>query len=614
MSGARVYEEQASSRTGRASSYNLGCQPCSGRAARNDGALAGRDYQIMKITCLDKQVGQFLKESFYRIPRFQRPYSWDRTNVEEFWNDAVVENEAQYFIGSFVVYDDKSALGVVDGQQRLTTITLLLCALRNAFEQQGHVNLAKGIHGLIERTDIADQLFYVLQTETSYPYLQEHIQKFGGKPGAGSDAGPEEQLLKQAFEYFQTNVTDVVNAIELLPNLSPAKKKARIQDDLTRIRDKVLNLKLIFTALENDEDAYVIFETLNTRGKDLTLSDLVKSHLARLLKPTNKGVDLARDKWNQIQQTFEESQVELSVSTFIHHFWLSRYEYITEKKLYKALRKRIKTSEASGFLGDLEKESVIYRYIYEPMARKWNKDEVQIRDSLRAMNLFRIKQQLPLTLSVMRQYEDHALKLRHVRAILAAVENFHFKFTAIASQRSSGGISFMYALAARELHQAKNGEAKVMGLQEFQSKKLASKLPSYAEFEPGFLALRYSSQMTKQKNLVRYILTKIYQENSTGIPIDPEQMTIEHLEPENPAKSSGLLPDQVASIGNLILVNQDLNNKLANKGFSDKVEILKNAHVWVDAVVLNAKSWGAAEIESRAQLLAKDAYDNVWPV
>ena len=568
----------------------------------------------MKITCLDKQVGQFLKESFYRIPRFQRPYSWDRTNIEEFWNDAVVENEAQYFIGSFVVYDDKSALGVVDGQQRLTTITLLLCALRNAFEQQGHANLAKGIHGLIERTDIADQRFYVLQTETSYPYLQEHIQKFGDKPGAGSDAGPEEQLIKQAFEYFQTNVKDVVKAIELLPNLSSAKKRARIQDDLTRIRDKVLNLKLIFTALENDEDAYVIFETLNTRGKDLTLSDLVKSHLARLLKPTNKGVDLARDKWNQIHQTFEESQVELSVSTFIHHFWLSRYEYITEKKLYKALRKRIKASEASGFLDDLEKESVIYRYIYEPIARKWNKDEFEIRDSLRAMNLFRIKQQLPLILSVMRHYEDHALKAKHVRAILGAVENFHFKFTAIASQRSSGGISFMYALAARELHQAGIGEAKVKGLQEFQNKKLASKLPSYAEFEPGFMALRYSSQMTKQKNLVRYILTKIYQKNSTGITIDPEQMTIEHLAPENPAKSSGLLPEQVASIGNLILVNQELNNKLANKGFSDKVEILNNAHVWVDAVVLDAKNWGAAEIESRAKLLAKDAYNNVWSV
>ena len=95
-------------------------------------------------------------------------------------------------------------------------------------------------------------------------------------------------MLKQAFEYFQNNVGDVVSGIKGLPNLSDAKKAARVQEELCKIRDKVLNLKLIFAAMDNDEDAYVISETLNTRGKDLTLSDLVKSHLARLLKPTNR--------------------------------------------------------------------------------------------------------------------------------------------------------------------------------------------------------------------------------------------------------------------------------------------------------------------------------------
>ena len=121
--------------------------------------------------------------------------------------------------------------------------------------------------------------------------------------------------------------------------------------------------------MDNDDDAYIIFETLNTRGKDLTLSDLVKSHLSRLLKPTNSGVDLAKDKWSKIHSTFEASQADLSVSTFIHHFWLSRYEYITEKKLYKALRKRIKKETAASFLDDLVKESEIYRYIHEPTSR-----------------------------------------------------------------------------------------------------------------------------------------------------------------------------------------------------------------------------------------------------
>src|SRR5258708_4374075 len=189
----------------------------------------------MKITCLDKQVGQFLKESFYRIPRFQRPYSWDRTNIEEFWNDAVVENEAQYFIGNFVVYEDKTAMDVVDGQQRLTTITLLLCALRNAFEREGFANLAKGIHGLIERTDISDQRFYVLQPKPPNQYLQDTTKKSVKNPAARSDAGPKKQLLNKGSKNFQTKSEAAESKIKTLPILREPKKKARIQEDLSKI-------------------------------------------------------------------------------------------------------------------------------------------------------------------------------------------------------------------------------------------------------------------------------------------------------------------------------------------------------------------------------------------
>ncbi len=567
----------------------------------------------MKITCLEKEVGQFLKQSYYRIPRFQRPYSWERVNVEEFWNDAVVENESDYFIGNFVVYDDKSALGVVDGQQRVTTITLLLCALRNAFKAESLTHLAKGVHNLIERTDISNDKFYVLQTETSYPYFQEHIQKYSGIPEVDAQVGPEEELLKAAFEYLQDNIDTIVTGIKSQANLSEAKKKAKIEEELTNVRDKLLGLKLIYTELENDDDAYIIFETLNTRGKDLTLSDLVKSHLSRLLKPTNKGVDIAKDKWAQLNQTFEVSQADLSVSTFIHHHWLSQYEYITEKKLFKALRKQIKKDNAKTFLDDLLKESKIYRQIHETSFRKWKKEEYGIRDSLAAMSLFRIRQQLPLVLSVMRHYDDHALKTKHVREILSAIENFHFVFTAVTSQRSSGGISFMYASAARDLYKAKGPQAKCGVLRQFE-KKLASKKPQYDEFEALFLDLKYSSKLTKQKNLVRHILTRIYQHNSTGLVIDADQMTIEHLSPENPPKKAGLTDDDIASIGNLILVDQTLNNKLANKSFAEKVSILKSANVWVDPIVLKASHWGAAEILKRGKLLSQDAYKNVWPL
>jgi hypothetical protein len=329
------------------------------------------------------------------------------------------------------------------------------------------------------------------------------------------------------------------------------------------------------------------------------------------LKPSNKGVDLAKDKWAKIAETFEASQVDLSVSTFIHHHWLSRYDYITEKKLYKALKKRIKKEDAAAFLNDLLQESKIYRQIHEPSFRKWNKEELDVRDSLNAMNLFRIKQQLPMVLSVMRHYEDETLKLKHVRNVLSAIENFHFAFTSVTSQRSSGGISLMYASAARNLYGSTAPSKKIRVLQDFRA-KLASKLPAYAEFEAGFIELLYSSKFTKQKNLVRYILTKIYQHHSTGLAIDADKMTIEHVIPENPSKPNGLTDEKTASIGNLILVDATLNNKLKNKSFADKRNILKAANVWVDPVILNASDWTAQEIMDRAKALAASAYNEVW--
>jgi uncharacterized protein with ParB-like and HNH nuclease domain len=564
----------------------------------------------MKIACLDKEIGKLLGEAFYKIPRFQRPYSWDHTNLEEFWNDTIVDNDSDYFIGNFVFYQDGDALGVVDGQQRLTTVTTMLCALRDLMQEEGLRDLAKGIHLLIERPNIKNEKYYVLRPETSYPFFQEYIQRFG-KRAKVPNAGPEEDLLKEAYYFFHGNFAQLVSSIKGQSNLSEPKKKARILEELSRIRDKILGLKVICTALDNDDDAYVIFETLNTRGKDLTLSDLVKSHLSRLLKPTNKGVDLAKDKWVKIAKTFEESQADLSVSTFIHHYWLSRYDYVTEKKLYKALRKQIRKENAAEFLDDLVQESEIYRLIHETSYKKWRKDDLDIRDSLTAMSLFRIKQQLPMVLAVMRHHTDGTLKPKRVKQILSAIEHFHFSFTAVASQRSSGGISFMYASAARNLHDSNSSAAKGRVLDGLRA-KLKSKLPPFGEFEARFLELRYSAKFTKQKNLVRYILTKITQHNSSGVSVDAERMTVEHIAPENPTRPASLSDEQVASLGNLILVDSKLNNKLGNKNFADKKRILRNSRSWFDSIIGQASTWSPTEVEARAKALATQAYSDVW--
>lgn len=105
-------------------------------------------HATVEIKPIDQTVKTLLESFFYRVPRFQRPYSWDRENVADFWNDAITSEDPDYFIGSFVVYKNAQSsdtMLVVDGQQRLTTVTLLLAALRESLVQEGHVDLAKGI-------------------------------------------------------------------------------------------------------------------------------------------------------------------------------------------------------------------------------------------------------------------------------------------------------------------------------------------------------------------------------------------------------------------------------------------------------------------------------------
>ena len=89
----------------------------------------------MKIEANDKEIQDIFSLGYFKIPRFQRPYSWSTEEVESFWDDIILEKTENYFIGSMVVYQiRKPYFGIVDGQQRLTTITLILSASRNAFE------------------------------------------------------------------------------------------------------------------------------------------------------------------------------------------------------------------------------------------------------------------------------------------------------------------------------------------------------------------------------------------------------------------------------------------------------------------------------------------------
>ncbi|WP_095148176.1 DUF262 domain-containing protein [Pseudomonas sp. Irchel s3a18] len=562
----------------------------------------------MKIESKDTDIESLLDGSYFHIPRFQRPYSWDDENINDFWNDLVANKGEDYFIGSMVVYKrSKQSFGVVDGQQRLTTTTILLCVLRDEFHALGHNDSAEGLHQLIERKDRDNKNEYVLKTETSFPYFQEHIQKYGD-PELDVKVLSEEQNLKRAHQLFRRLVKESVESVDRDATVSKEDKTKVKIEKLISIRDTVLNLNLIFVVLDNEDDAYLIFETLNTRGKDLAVSDLVKNHFTKHLKA--KGtVDTAKLKWGQILETIHNSLADLSTDMFIYHYWASRYEAVPLKKLFPVIKKRIVKDTAREYLDSLVSDAKLYRSIHEPNY-EWTKNESEASRSLAALQLFKVSQPTPAVLSLARAYRDNIIKFGKLRDALSAIEKFHFLFTAITSSRSSGGISAMYSSFARKLFECKHSQAASDEITALID-KLRDRRPSIDEFKVAFRELSYTNANSKQKNLVRYVLRGISEHCAYKYPVDFEELTIEHLHPQSVMKD-GWNEGNVGQIGNLMFLDQKVNGKLNTKSINEKVTFLQSIGYSVPDELVDLTSWGPDEALARTDMIADMVYKSIW--
>jgi len=567
----------------------------------------------MKIESSDQTITDLFNSGYFVIPRFQRPYSWDQENIGEFWDDVVRNMPSDYFIGSMVVYHiAERRFGVVDGQQRLTTITILLCVLRDALQAEGFDALADGLHQLVERKNIDNKLEFVLQTETSYPYFHDHIQKHGA-PELEVTIHREEKRLADAHLQFSKLVSDLVASIKSDPRNAKGALPALVRKALVQVRDALLGLKVIFVRLDDEDDAYMIFETLNTRGKDLGLADLVKNHFTRLIKDKNKGLDHAKDQWQKLRGTIEGSKSDISTDTFIHHYWLSKYEYITAKSLFKSFKKQVSKSNAKTELISLLADASYYRSIYDVQFGAWTKQEADVAGALSALMLFRVRQQVPCVLSLVRAYRSGIIKKKTLEAALTAIERFHFKFTAITSQRSSGGISGMYASLARRIHAAKNSQDIAQIIKELKQ-KLAERVPSESEFVALFPELLYTNTLSKQRGLVKYVLVGMAKFEAMALPGSSDDLTIEHIIPQARV-DDGTHPEHiVGQIGNMLLVPNRLNEKLKDKPFNDKKQILLDAKYPLPAELAKAVDWTPEMVLKRTQSIAEKAYKHVWRI
>lgn len=550
----------------------------------------------MKVEAHNVLIEALFKKGQFIIPDYQREYDWDKEHIEELLEDLeetpIKEN---YFIGHMVFEGEynSNSFKVVDGQQRITTLTILLCSIRDRFIELGENNLAEAIHtSYIFGKDKNFNDYVVLENKMPYPFLQACVQN---KP---TDKNTTIQPIKSGEKKIR-NCFDQINKY-----LSSFDK-----EQLIVLRDKILKLEVIFVAASDQVDASTIFMTINATGKDLSPLDLTKNYIFSLY-PKQPHINEPNDTWIKII-----SNTHGSVK-FLNNFFASRYKKVSDKRIFKELLLTIKKEgreNIKDFLHNIENDSIIFRKIIKPKSEDWHPNDYDIFESIDAItSIFKIEVANTFLISLLRCYNQNQISKAYLSKALSFVERFHFINNAICSNRSSG-YDKMYAKQAKQLFEVDSKEKKHRIINELGN-YLEKKLPNREMFITHFdNKLNFLSTSPKQKALVQYALNKIERKvNPNAVLI---QTSLEHIYPEKHKDWTALKnPDLIKNIGNLVLLDQGLNSIIGNKIYDlKKQQIITKSHiVSTKKVFLDHVQWSDEEILKRRNDLIDVLYVNVW--
>lgn len=550
----------------------------------------------MKVEAHSVLVETLLKKGQYVIPNYQREYDWDNEHITELLEDLdETPIDENYFIGHMVFEGEYNGttFKVIDGQQRITTLTILLCSVRDRFIELGELNLAEAIHtSYIFGKDKNFEDYVVLENKMPYPFLQAYVQnKPAEKNTTVQPIKLGEKKIKNCFE----QINKYLSSFD--------------RDQLIDLRDKVLKLEVIFVAASDQVDASTIFMTINATGKDLSPLDLVKNYIFSLY-PKQPHLDEPNDTWMKIISNTHGS------TRFLNNFFASRYKKVSDKRIFKEFLLAIKKEgkdNIKDFLQNIEKDSILFRKITKPKLGDWNKIDYDIFESINAItSIFRIEVANTFLISLLRCYDENQITKAYLMKALLSVEKFHFINNAICSNRSSG-YDKMYAKKAKQLYEAIDKEKKHRIINELVL-YLEEKLPNKDMFVTNFdKKLYFLSNLPKQKALVQYALNKIERKtNSNAVLI---QTSLEHIYPEKHDNWSLLKnPNLIQNIGNIVLLDQDLNSAIGNKIYDlKKQSIISKSHIISTKNVFSAHTqWSDEEILQRRNCLIDELYSNIW--
>lgn len=560
-----------------------------------------------------KAEGKNLEQIFYGlntryyIPRYQRNYSWTTNNeLNELWNDIIsaYNDDKEYFMGTILLATrEKKHYDIVDGQQRAISFTLLLSVIQDYSKLVVDGDIPESELGCTfeKREDIAYDLF---------ANVFRHIKQDDYYLRANNK---DSKFFEDALDISKRNI--VVNVNNKSNRITKAKRffQDKIRKEFFGRSDSLNNLKNFFRfvitklhfvtiTVEDDFDAYVIFESLNSKGMDLSVADLLKNKI--LSNISDNYQEAALSEWDDLVRKIQA--VPSSFVDYIRIYWNS-YESteVTKTNLYQAIRKHIGSNESNTrrFLNDLVINSEQFDRLKNKSNLNWPKINSSDKwaENVAQMNLLGYTIHLPCFLYALKNRESILDKLSQLSL------NLLFRWVTVCDY-GIGEIDSLFKKNLSDLKSDKSDEEIFKNFLPLIDKVQNSFSESFMNFE------------TESSTILKYIACKIELHLGSTKALIPDflEVDLEHILPKNYDRWGNDLfgfskpyTRWVNSMGNAILLEKGKNRKVKDSVFQDKKDVFETSGFFCAKEIALLSSWNEDSINYRCKSLT--AYANeIW--
>lgn len=533
------------------------------------------------------------------LPIYQRSYSWDIEQCETLWNDIVKmqnENKESHFVGSIVNIAEKAMpTGVqkymlIDGQQRLTTLSLLMIALRNHLQETGCA--AKVDASRIDRAMLKN---------------------------SGEEGDDEYKLIltgedKEVFIHLVSkNETKLLNVhSKLLENYNFFKGKIEANVGfIDKIYEATGKLSLVNITLERgSDDAQAIFESLNSTGKGLTASDLVRNYVLMGLEPKQQNA-IYKSLWEPMEGLFEYENKSFQQDRFLRDYLTMKLGRIPRQNMvyeeFKRYASNTTYEEVEQLCTDIKNHALYYTNIIY----KRSSNDI-LRHLYEEIEDLRMEVSFPFLMHIHHSHFNQKITEAELIEILRLCVNYVFRRSICGIPTNSHNKTFAtFKNQIREDDYLNSVKAAFVLLDSYKE------FPTDEKFAEAFL-----SRDLYHTRTLSYILKSI-EDFGNKAPIQIENYTIEHIMPQNTNLSKEWRAElgdnwkeihkaKLHTIGNLTLTAY--NTEMSDKPFSDKKEMkggFVESALRLNSYVVKQEHWALAQIEERANLLTNEAI-KIW--